>query len=260
MANLNDNLFGWRELLTSDVAGATKFYAGVVGWGTQAWPDPSMNYTTWTVGADAIGGVMELPPEMKAAGVPPHWIGVVNVADCDGTVAKAKELGGTVLNGPIDIPNVGRYATLADPSGAAFSIMQSAQPSPEPHKSRGPGRYSWAELWTSDPGGAWAFYSAIFGWVEKDSMPLPDGSTYRMFARPQDAKQLGGIATKMPEQPVSAWLHYANVDDVDMATNRLRELGGTTVMGPMDIPGGGRIVGAMDPQGAMFALYAHPKG
>lgn len=242
------------------MADAVAFYGVVVGWGTQAWPDPSMNYTMWMAGDDAIGGVMELPAEARAAGVPPHWIGVVNVSDCDGTIARAQAMGGSVLAGPMDIPGVGRYATLADSTGAAFSIMQSAHPSAEPARHDGVGRYAWAELWTTDPDAAWAFYSALFGWVEKDSMPMPEGGVYRMFARPQDAKHMGGIALKMPQQPVSAWLHYATVDDADSATNRLRELGGVTVMGPMDIPGGGRIVGALDPQGAMFALYSRKLG
>jgi uncharacterized protein len=49
------------------------------------------------------------------------------VADVDATAARVADLGGTMSVEPFEIPDVGRVAVLADPYGAAFSIMTRAQ-------------------------------------------------------------------------------------------------------------------------------------
>jgi predicted enzyme related to lactoylglutathione lyase len=59
--------------------------------------------------------------------IPPHWQPYVAVQDPDGTTAKARELGGTALMEPMDVPKVGRLAVLRDPQGATFGIIK-----PEP--------------------------------------------------------------------------------------------------------------------------------
>lgn len=49
---------------------------------------------------------------------------------------------------------------------------------------------------------------------------------------------------------------YVTVDDVDEKAERVTELGGEILNGPMDVPGGGRIAQCLDPAGAAFALHA----
>ena len=65
---------------------------------------------------------MELMPHHGP--VPPHWLVYFPVNDCDGDAKRAAQLGGKVLAPPMDIPNVGRFAVLADPAGAAFAIIK----------------------------------------------------------------------------------------------------------------------------------------
>jgi predicted enzyme related to lactoylglutathione lyase len=48
------------------------------------------------------------------------------VTDCDGSVAKAKELGGRLMVGPNDIPSTGRFAIVSDPQGAMFAVFKFA--------------------------------------------------------------------------------------------------------------------------------------
>ena len=57
--------------------------------------------------------------------MPPHWSVCFAVADCDATVARARELGAAVVSEPMDMP-IGRFAGLLDPQGASFTIMQPA--------------------------------------------------------------------------------------------------------------------------------------
>jgi len=72
------------------------------------------------------GGMYTLTPEM--AGMPPSWMPYFVVEDADATAAKASSLGGTVLKGPDDIPNVGRFALIRDPQGAMFYIIRFEMP------------------------------------------------------------------------------------------------------------------------------------
>jgi predicted enzyme related to lactoylglutathione lyase len=56
--------------------------------------------------------------------VPAHWGIYFQVANCDATAEKAESLGGKVCFGPMDVPNVGRFAAIQDPQGAFFSVIQ----------------------------------------------------------------------------------------------------------------------------------------
>jgi hypothetical protein len=58
---LTQSSFVWYELMTSDVAAAKAFYAGVVGWTTEDMPMPGMTYTLLRMGASQVGGLMALP-------------------------------------------------------------------------------------------------------------------------------------------------------------------------------------------------------
>jgi len=113
----------WNELMTRDTEKASAFYSALFGWRPNAWQGP-IPYTVFQLADEErmVGGMMEMPPEMKDA--PPHWLPYFQVADTDAVVARARELGGTICNPPMDIPNVGRIAMIADPQGAAFAIAK----------------------------------------------------------------------------------------------------------------------------------------
>ena len=58
--------------------------------------------------------------------------------------------------------------------------------------------------------------------------------------------------------PRPGWLFYFNVEDIDAAIARVKKAGGAVLMGPMPVPGGGRIAKCRDPQGAVFAMIQCP--
>jgi predicted enzyme related to lactoylglutathione lyase len=62
------------------------------------------------------------------------------------------------------------------------------------------------------------------------------------------------MMTKPAEFPAPAWLYYFQVTGIDAAKQRVEAGGGKVLNGPMEVPGGGWIVQAQDPQGAMFAV------
>jgi predicted enzyme related to lactoylglutathione lyase len=117
--------FTWNEFHARDVAGATAFYTAVFGWTADELDMGGSNYTMFTVGDARIAGLMGMMPGTPDE-VPPNWLTYFAVADCDATVAKVTELGGSVMAPGMDIEGIGRIAIVADPHGAVFGVVASA--------------------------------------------------------------------------------------------------------------------------------------
>jgi predicted enzyme related to lactoylglutathione lyase len=250
--------FAWYDLVTPDVAAAKKFYPSVTGWKTQPWADGS--YTMWAVGDQPLGGIAPISPEQTAQGIPPHWIAYVSVGDVDASARAATALGGQVLHGPEDIPDVGRYAIVRDPQGGMLAIFTSKNSSDGGWDgSPASGRFSWHELMTTDIDGALRFYKGLFGWDKIEEMDMSPGERYLEYGL--GGKMFGGIYKRRAEQgdmPTS-WTFYVNVPDVDASLKAVKRQGGTVLMGPMAVPGGSVVAMCMDPQGAAFALHQSPR-
>jgi predicted enzyme related to lactoylglutathione lyase len=120
--------FSWSELMTSDPEAALGFYQKLFGWTTQSMPMPQGTYHVVKAGDTSIGGIMKMPPEAAAGGMPPTWGCYVTVKDVDACATQAQSFGGKVLHGPVDIPTVGRFAVIADPQGAWLNIITYAPP------------------------------------------------------------------------------------------------------------------------------------
>lgn len=70
----------------------------------------------------ARASLVEIPAER--AGLRPAWIYFLRVADVAATVARARDLGGSVLVAPRPDLAQGRLAVLRDPAGAAFGVLE----------------------------------------------------------------------------------------------------------------------------------------
>ncbi len=111
----------WNELATPDPIRAGGFYTALFGWTTQVNDMGTMTYTTFLRGEERVAGMYGITEEME--GMPPSWMVYFAVEDCDASAARAQELGAQVHVTPADIPGVGRFAMMADPQGAMFSII-----------------------------------------------------------------------------------------------------------------------------------------
>ena len=249
--------FIWYELATPDPAAALAFYQAVVGWVVDDSSPPDASYTILSASDHGVAGLTALPPEARAAGAIPAWIGYIDVADTDGTAKRMVDAGASLLRAPADIPGVGRFAVLADPGGAVFMLLtpqprEDATPAPDPSAL---GRVSWHELYAgSGQQAAFEFYAGELGWQTDELMDIGDMGQYRLFS--SDGVQLGGMMDKPPQMAVGAWGFYVNVEGIDAAVSRIQASGGQLQMGPQQVPGGRWIVRAIDPQGAAFALVS----
>ncbi|MEO5894131.1 MAG: VOC family protein [Vicinamibacterales bacterium] len=256
MATLSSTLLGrpiWYELMTTDTAAAETFYKTVVGWTAAPFegaPDP---YTIFKRSGDVgVGGLMKRPEGMN---MPPFWAMYIGVPKLEDAIAHIKRLGGSELSPVIDIPNTGKMQMMSDPQGAGFYIMQPASTEERPEGDPEVGAGSWHELMTTDSAAAMDFYSAVFGWQPSETMDMGEMGKYRMFNRPHG--MIGGMMNKPKElaQVPPHWGIYFRVADLDAAVERIKSNGGKILNGPMEVPGGDRVVTAMDPQGAAFSLH-----
>ena len=112
---------GWFELQTKDYAGAVDFYRDVFRWETRVASDtPELRYTVQAHGDEQLAGIMDASGFLPEA-APAHWSVYFTVADTDATLAKAVDLGGSVVMDPEDTP-YGRLAVAADANGAQFKL------------------------------------------------------------------------------------------------------------------------------------------
>jgi predicted enzyme related to lactoylglutathione lyase len=243
--------FVWYELMCTDVAAAKSFYGKVVGWGAQDVPIAGMTYTLLSIGDRQVGGMMTITKEVRDAGMKPCWMGHVGVDDMDATVSKLRRLEGKVHRMPTEIPEIGSYAVVADRQGATFLLFKALK-ADERGSSIAPGNIGWHELHTNNYPDAFEFYSEMFGWQKGTSVDMGPMGTYQLFTIAESPA--GGMFNSPAAQPQCFWLFYFVVDDIKAAAARVSDNGGKVLQGPLQVPGGGWILQATDPQGAKFAL------
>jgi len=251
MTTATTGRFVWHELHTTDRPKAAKFYGTLLRWETKEVPmGPGEPYTLCVLNGKDHAGITK---SQAPASVPSHWLPYIAVDDVDKSSAKLKELGGTVLMAAMDIPNVGRFAAVKDPQGAAFAIYKGANPYPEEAATPPVSAFCWEELMTSDPEAAAKFYSSLFGYTVESRDMGPMG-TYRILKRGD--RQTAGIMKLPPGAPPrTAWLEYIAVADVDGTLRNAKEIGATQLMPAMDIPNIGRFAVLGDPTGAAIAVF-----
>lgn len=116
----------FSELLARDAPAARGFYSSLFGWRIAEVEAPTGRYTLFLGEGDrAVAGMAAIAPDWGR--VEPRWQPYFQVADCDAAMTRARQLGGGVHVGPLDIPDAGRLSVLTDAGGAAFVVVQGAR-------------------------------------------------------------------------------------------------------------------------------------
>ncbi len=119
--------------------------------------------------------------------------------------------------------------------------------------------FIWAELMSRDPEVSERFYERVVG---LSSVPLGGVDGYRVLVAA--GRPIAGLTGPRPDSdvwpsggPTGHWVGYFRSDDVDAASGLTMELGGSVLLGPLDVPGTGRVAVLRDPDGATFGVF-HP--
>ncbi len=123
--------FGWFELMTTDVARAKEFYGKLFGWNFSSMPmDEGEAYEVVSHMDEQVAGIMSMPSQVPE-NMPPMWVLYVTVNNVDETAQLAVDMGGAIVVPPTDIPQIGRFAVIADPQGGTINVITYVPWNPE---------------------------------------------------------------------------------------------------------------------------------
>jgi predicted enzyme related to lactoylglutathione lyase len=112
------NPFVHIELQTQDLEKSKKFYAGMFDWKLEEFP--AMDYTIINVGEGTGGGMMK----KTDPGIPDNWLSYILVDDVAASTKKAQTLGATICKDVTEVPGMGWFSVITDPTGATFGLWQ----------------------------------------------------------------------------------------------------------------------------------------
>ena len=115
------NPFAHIELHTSDLADARAFYAKLFDWTLESAPG---DYTMISAGEGIGGGMMQDPKP----GAPSAWLAYVTVDDVAAHTAHARDLGARVAVELTEVPGMGTFSVIIDPTGAPIGLWQPLTP------------------------------------------------------------------------------------------------------------------------------------
>jgi predicted enzyme related to lactoylglutathione lyase len=118
--------------------------------------------------------------------------------------------------------------------------------------SHAPGEPCWAELETSDAGGAKAFYTKLLG-LEYQDNPMGEGMVYTMLLK--NGKNVGALYQDTSKGIPPHWTTYIAVANADESAAKAKDLGGTVIAEPFDVMTFGRMAVISDPTGAAFCVW-----
>lgn len=241
--------FVWFDLLTNDVSLAKNFYGELFSWDFKK----QGSYTVILNNGQAMGGMVEVQPKEGEKGSA-RWIPLLSVDDVDKAVAFVRKTGGTIHEGPVDMPKRGRGALINDPQEAPLLLLHSFDGDP-PDKDPPIGSWLWIELWTDTPEDSLNFYQELGGYNS-----FNERKGYWILER--DEKWRGGIRSVPYEEGLKTccWIPVVRVRDATTASQRAEELGGQVLVPPRDTNSGGSVSLIEDPAGALLIVQRWVKG
>jgi predicted enzyme related to lactoylglutathione lyase len=112
------NPFIHIELQTQDLEKSKKFYSGMFDWKLEE--IPGMDYTIIKVGEGTGGGMMKNP----VPGMPDNWLPYILVDNVKASTKKAQALGARISQDITEVPAMGWFSVITDPTGASFGLWQ----------------------------------------------------------------------------------------------------------------------------------------
>jgi predicted enzyme related to lactoylglutathione lyase len=238
------------DVQVADLAAGTAFYEALFGWTHTRFPGLDGGPSLMCKDGKHVATVAPKAPDPTLAPPMPLWAAYVAVDDVDAVTRQVEPHGGTIVAGPFDVLDKGRFTVITDPSGAPVSLWQGKALKGAELMAE-PGALCWFELATRDTEAPSRFFRDILG---LDAHELDGPMPYVMLEK--EGRPVAGMMPMnegWPAEIPSHWMVYFQVDDTDGTAARCTELGGTVSVPPTDIPRG-RFAVLNDPEGNAFSV------
>jgi predicted enzyme related to lactoylglutathione lyase len=246
----------WHDLLTEDPVAARRFYGELFGW---TFEDIDLgggqSYTVIRHRGRPIAGLVDARGINDDVNVS-RWVPIVSVDNLQQAVAHARASGAPVFQEPLEVPQRGRMAVIADDQGAVLTLLQGNTGDP-PDREAGAGDFLWNEHWSADPQRATDFYTGLVP-AYSVTMAGDDAQPYRIL-KSAGLPRAGVLATPVAQKP-STWMAYIKVEDAGAAAAAAEALGGRVLLQPRQNPRGGEVAILADPTGAGFLVQTWAGG
>jgi len=241
----------WADLVTPDLAGAKRFYAGLFRWTFNDIRTGDLDYSVALLDGVPVAGLVQRTrrPEERPQ---PAWLTFISVQDVGEAMRVVLAHGGKVLAQPRSYPRRGRQAVFADPQGAVFAVLQSSTGDPQDVLAE-PGDWIWSSLLTRDPDSDAAFYQAIFGY-EVYELPHDDGLEHVLLSTDDYARASANALPVDASRLHPHWLNFVRVVNTRDAVAKVEVLGGRVLVAPHPDRHGGLVAVVADTAGAPFGL------
>lgn len=214
----------WLDLSVDGAEGREAlmaFYTAVFGWSFDVGGPETGFYSTARQDGRAVLAVAE---QQGGQGSYVVYFGTDDIA---ASVARAAELGGVVIMGPMQVMHFGSMALVLDPAGAPHGLWQPAAMTGfgVMHE---PGAPGWFDHASSQPDAAAAYYADLLG-----AEVAQPSTGMRVLAR---GEQWFASITEDPETPPH-WTPVIVVDSLTDAASRARAAGAAVLFENMPVPG-----------------------
>lgn len=236
----------WIQLSTDDLDTAISFYGDLFGWSAGEPSEEYQGYRMFFRGDQPIAGLVPTPD-----GSHPTWSVFLATPDLAGTVERATAAGGRVLVEPMPVADLGSFAELADPAGAAVGAWQT-DTFPGFLTRAEENAPAWFETLTTRYDDAVAFYREAFGW---ETHVIGDTAEFRYTTLGLNENARAGImdASGFLGDLPARWQFYLQVADTDESVAKAVSIGAEVVAAAEGTPYG-RIATLIDPAGVQFCV------
>ncbi|MBT7720431.1 MAG: VOC family protein [Halieaceae bacterium] len=247
----------WHELITDTPEQTQRFYTELFGWEFEPLSDKNINYFLIRQNGKAIGGMINqnrLPTKADIS----QWVALFSVTDIAAATDQVASSGGTVFTPPTSLGDRGKIAVVADPQGALFALLQTANGDPaDTAEPASVGDFFWHELWTGDIDRAVTFYGKLAPYqMERRNLGTGNESIDYVVMQTQQQKR-GGIRANPFKGLPPIWVNYLQIPDdaeLDRILAKVESLGGEILVPAASRPSGGTVAMIAGPSGAGIAL------
>ena len=241
----------WRDLETTQMAAAKRFYTGLFGWQFRGYHADGMDDAVALKSGHPVAGILQRRIR-KGEERPSAWLPFLAVRDADAAVITALQHHAQIVSEPENLPLRGRQALLTDPEGVRFGILSSSS-GDTPDVTGLPGMWLWTALVSRDSGDEAVFYQQVFGY-NLLGMPTNDGFEHIRLSSD------GLVRISVSEMPADAaslhpyWISFVRTDDATDTVARAQRLGARVMLNVRRDNHGDQSAVLADPTGARFGI------